>query len=132
MKFIQELLLSQQQRVRGFQPLRRKEIYSGAVAFATATCPSLKARRRNEIYSEATSFEVATCQGLKPLRRKEIYSEAVVFAGSNVSGAKAPATQGNLFRSCCIRNSNVSTHYELNEFPSTFFEYLISLISLIL
>ena len=44
-----------------------KEIYSEAVAYASATCPSLKARRRKEIYSEAVAYATATCQGLSKI-----------------------------------------------------------------
>ena len=51
--------------------VRRKEIYSEAVAFATATCPyralqvRAKALLRKEIYSEALAFASATCQFLE-------------------------------------------------------------------
>ncbi len=46
-------------------PLRGKETYSGAVAFATATCQTLKGLRRKEVYSGAVAFATATCQFLE-------------------------------------------------------------------
>ena len=38
-------------------PLRREEICLNTVAFATATCPTLKGRRREEICLNAVAYQ---------------------------------------------------------------------------
>ena len=103
-KFIQKQPHSRLQRVIGFQPMRRKEIYSEATSFEVATCQGLQKSAKADVLFimllVKQHYKIGICFclcdekkfiqkqphsrlqrviGFQPMRREEIYSEATSF-----------------------------------------------------